>query len=107
MAGYASGSTRPTGCVENTGAGRPLGPARPQPRQPYPRLLVLRYRNHRRHTMADTSQIHDHMDVISSDRKMVGKVDHLDGPDRIKLTRQSSPNGDHHHIIPVGWIDHV
>jgi hypothetical protein len=27
----------------------------------------------------DTSQIKEHMDVISSDRKTVGKVDHMDG----------------------------
>jgi hypothetical protein len=37
----------------------------------------------------------------------VGKVDHLDGPDKIKLTKQSSPTGEHHHFIPVSWIDHV
>jgi hypothetical protein len=57
--------------------------------------------------MIDSAQIREHMDVISSDRKMVGKVDHLDGPDRIRLTRQSSPNGDHHHVIPLAWVDHV
>jgi hypothetical protein len=48
--------------------------------------------------MPDTSQIKEHqikphMDIISSDRKTVGKVDHLDGPDKIKLTKQSSPDG--------------
>ena len=42
--------------------------------------------------MADPSQIKEHMDVISSDRKTVGKVDHLEGTDKIKLTRQSSPH---------------
>src|SRR4051812_5977775 len=57
--------------------------------------------------MADTSQIREHMDVISSDRKTVGKVDHLEGTDKIKLTRQSSPDGQHHHFIPVSWVDHV
>jgi hypothetical protein len=57
--------------------------------------------------MTDSAQIREHMDVISSDRKMVGKVDHLDGPDRIRLTRQSSPGGDHHHVIPLAWVDHV
>jgi hypothetical protein len=57
--------------------------------------------------MSYASQIQEHMDVISSDRKTVGKVDHLDGPDKIKLTKQSSPNGEHHHFIPVAWIDHV
>jgi hypothetical protein len=57
--------------------------------------------------VADTSQIKEHMDVISSDKKTVGKVDHLEGSDKIKLTRQSSPDGQHHHFIPVSWIDHV
>lgn len=37
--------------------------------------------------MPDTSQIKEHMDVISSDKKTVGKVDHLDAADKIKLTR--------------------
>ena len=57
--------------------------------------------------MSDALQVREHMDVISSDRKMVGKVDHLDGADKIKLTKQSSPNGEHHHFIPASWIDHV
>jgi hypothetical protein len=39
----------------------------------------------------DATQIKEHMDVISSDRKTVGKVDHLEGSDKIKLTKQSSP----------------
>jgi hypothetical protein len=29
------------------------------------------------------SQIKEQMDVISSDRKTVGKLDHLEGPDKI------------------------
>ncbi len=53
--------------------------------------------------MPDTSQVKEHIAVI--DRKTVGKVDHLDGPDKIKLTKQSSPDGQHHHFIPVSWID--
>ena len=57
--------------------------------------------------MAVTEQIKEHMDVISSDKKTVGKVDHMDGPDKIKLTKQSSPDGQHHHFIPVSWVDHV
>jgi hypothetical protein len=23
------------------------------------------------------------------------------------LTKQSSPDGQHHHFIPVSWVDHV
>ncbi|MBR0925152.1 hypothetical protein ABH973_002349 [Bradyrhizobium ottawaense] len=57
--------------------------------------------------MTHVSKIKEHMDVISSDRKMVGKVDHLDGTDKIKLTKQSSPGGEHHHFIPLSWVDHV
>jgi len=57
--------------------------------------------------MIDVSRIKEHMDVISSDRKMVGKVDHLEGADKIKLTKHSSPDGQHHHFIPLTWVDYV
>ncbi|TDN07520.1 hypothetical protein CEE84_11490 [Lactobacillus crispatus] len=57
--------------------------------------------------MTDTSQIKEHMDDVSSDKKTVGKVDHLEGSDKITQTKQSLPDGVHHHFIPVGWIDHV
>jgi hypothetical protein len=57
--------------------------------------------------MPGTTQIKEHMDVISSDKKIVGKVDHMEGTDKIKLTKQCSPDGDHHHFIPVSWVDHV
>ena len=57
--------------------------------------------------MADSSLIKENMEVISSDRKAVGMVDRLEGIDRIKLTKQSSPDGQHHHFIPVSWVDHV
>ena len=40
-----------------------------------------------------STEIKEHMDVISSDKKTVGKVDHLEGTDKIKLTKQSSPDG--------------
>ena len=35
----------------------------------------------------------------------MGKVDHLDG-DAIKLTRNDSPDGQHH-FVPTSWVDHV
>jgi hypothetical protein len=60
-----------------------------------------------RENMASASDIREHMDVISSDRKTVGKVDHMEGTDKIKLTKQSSPDGQHHHFIPMSWVDHV
>ena len=57
--------------------------------------------------MFEPAHITEHMDVISSDRKVVGKVDHMDGADKIKLTKASSPDGQHHHFIPTDWIDHI
>ena len=58
--------------------------------------------------MSNASQIKELMDIVSSDRKKVGKVDHLDGPDKTRLTEQCSPDGQHHHyFIPVAWIDHI
>lgn len=56
--------------------------------------------------MADVSKIKEHMDVIDSTGKMVGQVDHMEGSDKIKLTKSSSPDG-LHHFVPVAWIDHV
>lgn len=55
---------------------------------------------------SDLNRITEHMDVIASDGITIGTVDHLDGPDRVKLTRNASPDGQHH-FIPVAWIDHV
>ena len=56
--------------------------------------------------MADVSKIKEHMDVIDSTGKMVGQVDYMDGADKIKLTKSSSPDG-YHHLVPAAWIDHV
>jgi hypothetical protein len=57
--------------------------------------------------VADSTLIKVHMDVISSDRKAVGKVDKIEGDGTIKLTKQSSPDGQHHHFIPLSWVDRV
>jgi len=61
--------------------------------------------------MADTSDIREHMKVIGADGVHLGTVDHLDG-DRIKLTRDDSPQGPdgegaRHHYIPVGLVAEV
>lgn len=57
--------------------------------------------------MAQTSGIKEHMEVIGSDGEHVGTVDHMEGQDRIKLTKGDSQAGGQHHFIPVDWIDHV
>ncbi|MFT3883332.1 MAG: DUF2171 domain-containing protein [Gemmatales bacterium] len=49
--------------------------------------------------------IKDHMDVIASCGKKIGRVDHDEG-DAIKLTKSDSPDGQHHYI-PKNWVDHV
>jgi hypothetical protein len=51
-------------------------------------------------------QIAEHMDVIASDGVKIGTMDHLDGPEKIKLAKSTSPDGQHH-FIPLTWVDHV
>lgn len=53
-----------------------------------------------------SSQIKEHMDVISADGKKVGAVDHMEGSSDIKLTKKDAPDGKHH-LIPMAWVDHV
>ena len=57
--------------------------------------------------MTDTNQIREHMEVRGSDGEHVGTVDHLEGSDRIKLTRSDAAADGQHHYIPVTWVDHV
>jgi hypothetical protein len=56
-------------------------------------------------SMKSASDIRERMDVIASCGKKVGVVDHVEGG-AIKLTRNDSPDGQHH-FIPTGWVDHV
>lgn len=43
------------------------------------------------------SQVAKLQEVVDADGQHVGTVDHIDG-DRIKLTRQDSPDGEHHYV---------
>jgi hypothetical protein len=56
-------------------------------------------------TNAGIAGIKKHMNVIASCGKKVGVVDHVDDS-AIKLTKNDSPDGQHH-FIPVGWIERV
>ena len=49
--------------------------------------------------------IREHMDVVASCGKTIGKVDHVEG-NVIKLTKNDSPDG-MHHFIPMSWVDRV
>ena len=57
--------------------------------------------------MVDASKIKDHMEVVGSDGQHVGTVDHLEGADKIKLTRNDPASGGHHHLIPLAWVASV
>lgn len=56
--------------------------------------------------MINASQIKEHMDVVASDGRKVGRVDHLEGQDKIKLTKTDSPDGKHH-LVPIGWVERI
>lgn len=53
------------------------------------------------------NQIQEHMEVLGSDGKHIGTVDHLEGDKRIKLAKKDLSAGGKHHFIPVDWVDHV
>jgi hypothetical protein len=55
--------------------------------------------------VGSTSDIREHMDVYASCGTKVGKVDHVEG-DSIKLTKNDSPDGQHHRI-PLSWVAKV
>ena len=54
----------------------------------------------------DTSQIREHMEVIGSDGRHVGIVDHVEG-DQIKLARKDPAAGGQHHFVPLGQVESV
>ena len=54
--------------------------------------------------MVSPVQIKEHMEVVGSDGVHVGTVDHLEGRDTVKLTKD---DGGDHHYIPLAWVDHV
>ena len=58
--------------------------------------------------MASVANIAEHMEVLSSDGKHVGTVDHMEGENKIKLTRSDiEAHEGHHHFIPVDWVRNV
>ena len=53
--------------------------------------------------MIDYSDIEEHMEVVGSDGRHVGTVDHL----ALKLTKKDPDADGHHHIIDVELIDAI
>ena len=54
--------------------------------------------------MVAAIQIKDHMSVVDSTGTEIATVDHMDGVDSIKLTKDESGR---HHWIPIAWVSRV
>jgi hypothetical protein len=51
--------------------------------------------------------IHEHMNVVGSNGKQIGTVDHMEGDFLIQLSKKGPSAGGKAHIIPLEWVDHV
>ena len=56
--------------------------------------------------MIDSHQIEEHMEVIGSDGKRIGRVDHVQ-EEEIELAMLDLTAGLKHHMIRLEWVDHV
>ena len=54
--------------------------------------------------MTDTAKIKPHMPVVCSENGQFATVDHLEGKDTIKLSRDEKGE---HHYIPLKWVKTV
>ncbi|MCC7366535.1 MAG: DUF2171 domain-containing protein [Dehalococcoidia bacterium] len=52
----------------------------------------------------DSTQIRERMPVVCSDEKQFATVDHMEGEDSIKLTKDQAGM---HHWIPTSWVTRV
>lgn len=56
--------------------------------------------------MIDAAQIRKDLEVVGSDDRHVGRVDHVLDTD-IELAKLDLGAGFKHHLIPRSWVDHV
>jgi hypothetical protein len=56
--------------------------------------------------MIESTEIREHMEVIGSDGKHVGRVDRMVG-DEIELAKLDLGSGLKHHLIPRSWVERV
>lgn len=54
--------------------------------------------------MIDATSIREHMEVVGSDGKHIGKVDHVIG-DELQLTRSLAVGA--HHALPLSFVQSV
>jgi hypothetical protein len=57
--------------------------------------------------MFKSLEIREHMEVVGSDDKHVGTVDHMEGSDRIKLAKDDPTAGGKHHFIDIDSVKFV
>ena len=57
--------------------------------------------------MVESKNIKEHMEVVGSDGKHVGTVDHLEGSDRIKLAKNDPQAGGKHHFVALSAVAQV
>jgi hypothetical protein len=58
--------------------------------------------------MFKSLDIQEHMEVVGSDDKHVGTVDHvLEGAEEILLMKDDPKSGGLHHVISMDWVDFV
>ena len=56
--------------------------------------------------MIEAARIREHMEVVGSDGRHVGKVDHVLGAE-IELAKLDFGAGLKHHLIPISWVEEV
>jgi hypothetical protein len=56
--------------------------------------------------MIEPTRIKEHMEVVGSDGRHVGKVDHVMGAE-IELAKLDLGAGLKHHLIPLSWVDDI
>jgi hypothetical protein len=57
--------------------------------------------------MFKSLDIQGHMEVVGSDGKHVGTIDHKEADDRLVLTKDDPSAGGRHHLISIDWVDYV
>jgi hypothetical protein len=55
--------------------------------------------------MVSPTMIKEQMEVVGSDDVHVGTVDHMDGANEVKLTKDDA--GGEPHFVPLAWVDRV
>jgi hypothetical protein len=58
-------------------------------------------------SMFKSLDVQEHMEVVGSDGKHVGTVDHKESADLIILTKDDPNAGGRPHLISIKWVDYV